>query len=260
MSEKRYIGPALPPFRHRRRGELTTGSAMRLTSALVAGILATAACPAPLPSQANPGTVLTQTPSDVDPAARYLLYLHGRIIEDQGVRPTHPRFGVYEYQAILETLADRGLTVISEVRLADANVDEWAQRVTAQVTSLLEAGVPPGHITVMGFSKGCGIAVLASARLANPKVNFVFIACCGPWIERALAPSGSRVAGRILALREASDDLAGPCAELLANAVEGSTQREVVLELGGGHGAFYRPRPEWIEPVLGWAAASRVRR
>ena len=29
--------------------------------------------------------------------------------------------------------------------------------------------------------------------------------------------------------------------------------REILLEIGGGHGAFYRPLPEWIGPVAGWA-------
>jgi hypothetical protein len=31
--------------------------------------------------------------------------------------------------------------------------------------------------------------------------------------------------------------------------------KEIVINVGGGHGAFYRPRPEWIDPVVEWATA-----
>jgi hypothetical protein len=112
---------------------------------------------------------------------------------------------------------------------------------------------PPEHITVVGFSKGGGIAILASSLLANDRLNFVFMASCGPWYtdRPAIVPRG-----RLLGLREASDDLAGPCDELFARSSAGADQNEIVLELGGGHGAFYRLHPEWVEPVVAWAMSS----
>ena len=40
---------------------------------------------------------------------RYVIYLHGRIVEDSGSRrPTDPAFGTYEYDAILDSLRARG--------------------------------------------------------------------------------------------------------------------------------------------------------
>ena len=113
------------------------------------------------PLQARGGSIHRAFPEEIDPGARYVIYLHGRIIEDEGVRPTHPQFGVYEYEAILEKLAGHGLQVIAEVRPPGANGAEYARRTAQQVRDLIVAGVPEDHITVMGFSKGGGIAILA---------------------------------------------------------------------------------------------------
>lgn len=203
-----------------------------------------------------PGAVETrrifgEMPSEIDPSARYLFYIHGRIIEEQGVRPTHPRFGVYEYEEILETFADLGFVVISEVRPSGADVAPWAERVAGQVRRLIEGGVPPTQITVVGFSKGGAIAIFASSELADDRLNFVFMGACGPWVGRHpdLVPHG-----RLLALRESSDDLVGSCADLFARDTDGGVRREVVTDLGGGHGAYYRPLPEWVDEVVAWAA------
>ncbi len=195
------------------------------------------------------GQIFAEVPDEIDPSARYLFYVHGRIIEEKGVRPTHPRFGVYEYQKILETLADLGFVVISKVRRSGADVPTGARQVAGQVRRLIGAKVPPEHITVVGFSKGGVIAIFASSALADDRLNFVFMGACGPWIEGQpdLVPRGS-----LLALRESSDDLVGSCSELFARGGDSGERREVVTDLGGGHGAFYRPRPEWVDEIVEW--------
>lgn len=207
---------------------------------------------APRASEVAP-PIYSDVPETVDPDARYLLYLHGAIIERAGPRPTHPTFGVYEYRQILEVFADKGLVVISEARPSGTEASAYAVKFVEQVRSLLAAGVPPDHVTVAGFSKGGGIAILASSLLARDDVNFVFMAACGPWLEASpeLAPRG-----RLLSLYEASDDLAGSCEALFARTQGTGERREIVLDLGGGHGAFYRPRAEWVEPVVEWARPS----
>ena len=228
---------------------------LRKTLSVLVFTLVVAACGGAEPKApvAPEARIYRDIPSAIDPSARHLIYLHGRIIEDQGVRPTHPRFGVYEYEEILKTLAGRGLVVISESRPPQTDVGEYAVKVAAQVTALIDAGVPPEHITVVGFSKGGEIAILASSLVANDLINFVFMASCGPRFANRpeIVPRG-----RLLGIREASDDLAGSCDELFARSPPGSYRAEIVLELGGGHGAFYRPHPEWVEPVVAWALAS----
>ena len=203
------------------------------------------------PPTVSASQILTDVPAEIDPEARYLLYLHGAIIERAGVRPTHPEFGVYEYREILEVFAGRGFVVISEARPAGTNGVVYAEKVADQVGALMKGGVSPEHITVVGFSKGGGIAITASSILSEERLNFVFMGACGPWLDSRpeIVPHG-----RLLALREASDDLVGSCDALFDRMATEGDREEITLELGGGHGAFYRPRPEWVDPVVEWAS------
>jgi len=215
-------------------------------------VMVATACGAEDPTAAESSPqVFSEVPAVIDPDARYLVYLHGAIIETQGVQPTHPRFGVYEYQEILEVLAGHGFIVISEARPAGTDGTAYAATVADQVRALITGRVPPEHITVVGFSKGGGIAITTSSMLANGRLNFVFMGACRPWLDSRpeIVPRG-----RLLALREASDDLVGTCEGLFARSAGESDREEITVTLGGGHGAFYRPRAEWIEPVVEWAS------
>ncbi len=58
-------------------------------------------------ASSDEGTVIQALPGNPDPGVRWVFYLHGRIIEEAGPRPTHPELGVYEYEEILENLAGR---------------------------------------------------------------------------------------------------------------------------------------------------------
>lgn len=225
----------------------------RLTPVLMCVVLVSTVFGAEdLPAEKAPLEIFAEVPEVIDPDSRYLIYLHGRIIEDAGVRPTHPKYGVYEYQQILEAFAGKGFVVVSEARQAGTDGKAYAVAVADQVRAILAAGVSPERITVVGFSKGGGIAILASSILAEDRVNFVFMGACAPWLDSRpeIVPRG-----RLLALREASDERVVSCDGLFARAA-GSGNREIVLELGGGHGAFYRPRLEWIDPVVAWAKPS----
>lgn len=182
-------------------------------------------------------------------APRYLIYVHGRIVEEQGRRPTSPDFGTYEYDAILHSLRRPGFVVLSEQRPPKADSDTFATRVAQQVDSLLRLGVSPRAITVVGFSKGGWIAILASSRLRNPAISFVFMGACGPWAFRP----DLHVAGRLLSLYETSDSLGVSCAPMFANQAPGSRSREIALSLGLGHGTFFQPRAAWLDPALAWA-------
>jgi len=230
-------------------------SSKQLIPVLMGFVLFTTACGAedPPPAEASP-QIFADIPAEIDPGARYLIYLHGAIIETQGIRPTHPRFGVYEFEEILTIFAERGFVVISEARPSGTDGMVYAATVLDQVRDLLKAGVPPDHVTVVGFSKGGGIAIAASSMLANDDVNFVFMAACNPWLD---SHPEIVAQGRLLSLRESSDDLFGSCESLFDRSPSPNEHVEIVLELGGGHGAFYRPRPEWVERVVKWASVGR---
>jgi predicted esterase len=198
------------------------------------------------------GRVLRSLPEKIDPRQDYLIYLHGRIIEEEGPRPTSPRFGVYEYEKILADFAGRGFVVVSEQRLRNADVGVYADKVVGQVRSLLRAGVPPEHIAVVGFSKGGGIALLTASKLGEPKVNFVILAGCSAWPSTA----EESLQGRILSMFDASDDVATTCQKSFEQAKGPLVHEEVVLKLGTGHGAFYRPG-DWLGRVAAWVKQGR---
>ena len=224
----------------------------RAVACFVAVLLTACGPPAELPDGGDTPArdhVLSRVPDEVDPGLHYLIYLHGQIIEDQGVRPEHPEFGVYEYEAVLDALAAEGFEVISEARPPRTDGEAYARKVVAQVESLLSAGVPPERLAVVGFSKGGGIAVAAASILGNEEVSFVFLGTCARRIKNV---PELELTGRILSIHESSDPVAGSCKEMFAGSIVAPVFEEIEIDLGGGHGAFYRPAPEWIDPVVSW--------
>jgi len=206
-------------------------------------------------------------PAQIDPAGRYLFYLHGKIIEDQGLPAVSPDYGEYQYGAILQALSEHGFRVISEVRPKDTDPLAYAQHVAGQVDELLAAGVPAENITVVGASKGGGIAIYVSNLVGDEKVNYVPMAICSPETVAELIQTQVALHGNVLSIYDASDEFAGSCAELFAfSAGKGlGKHEEIVLNVGPrtlksdglrgttGHGILYQPLDEWVLPVVAWA-------
>jgi hypothetical protein len=194
-------------------------------------------------------------PDQIDPAKQYLFYLHGRIIEDQGIPAISPEYGEYEYQAILDKLSRYGFVVISEARPKDTDGVEYARKVARQVRGLLDAGVPAQNVTVVGASKGAGIAVFVSHFLRNEEINVVILAICHPDVVEGWIQDQISLSGNVLSIYDASDEFAGSCQELFSFSEGKGIVRyaEIVLNVGTGHGILYRPLDEWILPVVQWA-------
>jgi hypothetical protein len=195
-------------------------------------------------------------PDSIDPTKRYMFYLHGKIIEDQGIPAVSPEFGEYQYEEILMTLQGYGFEVISEQRPKNANGWEYAQRTARQITKLLTAGVPPGSITVVGASKGASIATFVSALLGNFELNYVLLGSCHPTLIDECKQEGLALSGNVLAIYDFADvEYSGPCKELFGFSEGKGLNRhdELVLHVGTGHGILYQPLPEWILPTVQWA-------
>ncbi|HEV3050803.1 MAG TPA: alpha/beta hydrolase, partial [Longimicrobium sp.] len=118
-----------------------------------------------------------------------------------------------------------------------------------QVRRLMAAGVPAEWVAVVGFSKGGALAMIASDLLSDPRIPFVFLGPCGDWVQ---GRDDVDVRGRILSIYEASDELGTSCEPLFAQASDPGEHREIRIDTGAGHGAFFRPRPEWLDPLLQW--------
>jgi hypothetical protein len=220
--------------------------------------------PTELPGNPNaPGLQLSPTPDfskyafpiSIDPNQRYLFYLHGKIIEDQGIPAVSPDFGEYEYGAILEKFEGYGFTVISEPRPINTDGVEYAKKVASQVHKLLDAGVLPENISVVGASKGGGIAINASHLIRNPDIRYAILAICSPEEIAGLKQTGVNLSGKVLSIYDFADTLAGSCRDLFEFS-EGkglSSSKEIVLNVGTGHGILYEPLDDWMMPVKAWA-------
>lgn len=198
-----------------------------------------------------------------DPQAKYFFYLHDELMEEQGINTTSKRYGPYLYERIITHFKDRGLTVINEIR-TETNPNQYAATITTQVRRLLATGIPAGNITVGGFSKGGYIALLVASSLGNPDVGYAIMAGCGRGRKNSAFDlflrrnRGSRLKGRIYSIYAGSDLEAGSCRPAIEQSSgEGLRFRETRLKSGKGHGLFYQPRPEWLEPVAIFAKGGR---
>jgi hypothetical protein len=180
-------------------------------------------------------------------AQKHVFYLHGRIVELQGAKAieTTNGYGPYLYQAILDSLSARGLQVHSELRPANTEVADYAQKICLEIRRLLLAGVPARDITVIGASKGAAIAMACSALLKNPEIRYVWLAgCCGS--------EHIKYTGKILSIFEKSDSC-GACQLPDEKESAAITEfKEIAINTGLHHGFFYTPRSEWLLPALEW--------
>ncbi len=209
-----------------------------------------------LPPTLTPGLSSFAFPTNIDPKVRYLFYLHGKIIEDQGLPAISPEYGQYRYIEILETLQNYGFDVISEQRAKDADAEAYARRVVAQVEVLLDSGVPSGSITIVGASKGAAIAMVISDLLAEPEANYVLLGACNATTTTELVQQGVLLSGNVLAISDSSDEYAGSCEDLFAMSEGQRLTRyaEIILQIGTGHGILYAPLREWVVPTVKWAS------
>lgn len=205
-------------------------------------------------ASATGGRALPGPPERPDPAARYLVYLHGAIVEELGAEAVSEEHGRYEYAAIVERFAGAGFVVIGELRPSGTDPAGFADRVAGQVRALLAAGVAPERITVLGASKGAVIAMLVSSRV-EAGVRYVLLAGCN---ERIFAAYPASLHGDVLSIQEASDPIGGSCRPLFDRSPALGARDEILLETGLRHGFLYRPLDAWLLPALAWAKGEAV--
>ena len=185
----------------------------------------------------------------LDSKARYLIYISGYIVHAGDTRPTSPQYGVYEYDKIIETFKERGFIVMSEARQQSREIEPPASKVAAQVKDLLNSGVPPQNITVVGASQGSWIAMLVSTYVSNTNINYVFIAGCAA--ENGLLKLVD-LHGNVLFISERSD-LPGSCKRFRDDATGVHDYKAIEVNTGLRHGFLYSPMNEWIDPSVAWA-------
>lgn len=196
------------------------------------------------------GDILTAPPDEVSQTDGYLFFMHGKIVEKKGIPARSKQYGSYEYKKMLKSVAKEGFVVISEARRKDTDIYDYSSKIVGQVNGLISKGVPPKNITVSGFSKGGRMTAVISSLLANKDINYVILAGCR---ESDISQYNLQLSGRILSIYDKNDDSFGSCDSLFATGKDNVVSNEIVLTIGKGHGVFYSPRDEWIEPLVEWS-------
>ena len=187
------------------------------------------------------------TPTNI--TTHHIFYLHGRIVELQGVNAEHPQFGKYLYHAIIDSLQIGNTVVHHDLRPADVDFYAYAERISRQIDSLITHEVTPQNITVIGASKGAVMTMHISHLNANP-INYVLLGANNDDIERE---NDWRLHGRILGIYERSDSLAGKnYHHWIARSTEAEVFEQFEINTGLGHGFLYLPLEEWLTPTKKW--------
>ncbi len=193
--------------------------------------------------------ILESAPESPDTSRHHLFYLHGLIVEMAGIRPKSEEHGYYEYELILEELAKEGFVVISEIREKNTQIKPYAEKIAGQINTLLEKGVPPGNITLLGASRGGAIGAYVSTILKKRDINYVYLAGL---FEKYLEDEELKLYGNVLSIHDISDTL-GITPQLYFERSQGlGSFKAIILNLDKGHGLLYQPYREWIDPILDW--------
>jgi triacylglycerol esterase/lipase EstA (alpha/beta hydrolase family) len=196
---------------------------------------------------------LSDVPDTPKADAKYLFYLHGVGIEQVGVFKAQE-----DYSGIVNAFQRRGFIVISEVRSSNTRPNEYGKKVAGQVKALIAKGVSPENITVVGYSKGGMIALMAAAAGDNEKVNYVILAGCfkkGKEFYRTYANDvAPKMKGRILSMYDAADPDFGTCQDFFVAAGSKVTGKEIKFETRQGHGLFWKGIDQWMSPLSDWAS------
>jgi hypothetical protein len=189
-------------------------------------------------------------PDKIHAGERYVIYSHGMIVEGDDPKPISPKYGQYDFPAIKQSLFSGGRFNLIAHQRPKSSDDAYAGTLKSWVRRLLDAGVKPSRITLVGFSRGAQLTALASSDLASEGINTAILAICEDG-DVSQTP-GLVLGGNLLSIYETSDEL-GPCQKLAARSHLKSF-KEVAISTGMKHGAFFQPLPQWIRPLRAWIA------
>ena len=182
----------------------------------------------------------------------YIFFLHNKFVEENNLETAHPEYGKAEYKEIIQSFEKDGFIVLSEKRKANTDAEEYARKIVSQIDSLLEKGVKPNHITVIGTSKGGYIAQYVSTFAANPGLNFVFIGCYQDTDVKNYPEIN--YCGNILTIYEKSDSYGVSAMERKKTSkLKIHEFKEIELHTNLKHGFLFKPLKEWIVPCKMWA-------
>lgn len=197
-------------------------------------------------------TISSAIPAKVNPTENYLFYLHGGVVTDEGnngMTKAMPQWGRYEYLNILDSLRNRGFTVISERRKQGVDDTLYVNKIVRQVDSLFQKGVPIDHVMIVGASSGAAITLNVASVLRNKRMKYIIMGACWPDTYRSF--QGLILEGRFLSIIEKSDPH-GTCVAIFNSRPNVSRFQEIVLNTGLSHGFLFKGYKDWLDPVTKW--------
>jgi len=214
-------------------------------------------CAGLLPISGKAVEIYDHFPETIHANERYVIYSHGLIAEGNDPRPISPEYGQYDFPGIKHAIfAGGGFNLIAPQRPKDPDYNNYVTTVESFVHRLLYAGVEPGRITLVGFSRGGQLTAAISARLAREGINTAILAMCedGDFVSDPPFPGPQHpiLGGNFLSIYETSD-IVGSCKKLAARSRLNSF-KEVAISTGKKHGAFFQPLPDWIRVLRAWIA------
>lgn len=191
------------------------------------------------------GDIYEQFPNKVDPNGQYVFYSHGMIVEGENTNPISPRWGEYDFPNVKKAISSINYKLIAYHRAKNTDPKKFAFKLTNDVKKLLALGVKAQNITLVGFSRGGEITILASRNLQSPDINIILLASCADFMKNN---DSFTVYGNIYSIYETSD-IVGSCQFLINQSTNVSTFNEIAISTGKEHGAFFTPLLEWVMPV-----------
>jgi len=177
---------------------------------------------------------------------KHIFYLHGMIIEIQGINAVSPQFGAYEYTAIIDSLEATGAEVHAEVRTENTDFYEFGKKISKEIDVLISKGVNPEDITVIGASKGGMIAMYISDLNTN-NVNYVLLGSSSEYSQKTF---DFNLHGNILGIYEKSDTVAGNNYQhWIDKSTNATSFEQLQINTGLGHGFLYTPNRAWLNPA-----------
>lgn len=201
-----------------------------------------------LSAQSFAGMLFDAFPTHINPDEKYVFYSHGYIVEGTNPRPEHAVWGIYDFPLITQTLAGAEGNLIAYHRPAQTDPFAAAQQLAQDVQQLIAAGVKPQNITLMGFSRGGAITIMAANELKLDNLKTVILAGCAGLVKDT---ADLQLYGDVLSVFETSDQV-GSCEFLHQRSDQVRSFTEIAISTGKSHGAFYLPRPQWVTPVMRW--------
>ncbi len=203
----------------------------------------------PLPEWATDGStsVFSSVPADILPNKKYIIYLVGDL----------HRMDYENYKAIVDKLIENNFVVIANPVHNSAYNASYIDAIAGEVRSLLNGGVNPANITVMGFSFGGIAALKVSSLLQNPDVNYIIVGGC-PKPDTAIAFTKANQicpVGRILNIYDKEDEYFGRFTPVFKD-IKSSVPRivqEKRVKTGKGHKFGLEPLDDWMNPAIQFA-------